>query len=108
MLTHGVARLSSDSHVECCELPCKLCGIMRAVPPAHPYCCAHYTPRGRVLGAPSCMLSHGVSQLRKVQQQLSRSLRQGSSLLVKHRYSSIRNCVQGLFEKPPLPSAACS
>jgi hypothetical protein len=33
MLTHGVARLSSDSHAECCELPCKLRGIMRFLPP---------------------------------------------------------------------------
>jgi hypothetical protein len=34
MLTHGVARLSSDSHAECRELPWKLCGIMREELPA--------------------------------------------------------------------------
>jgi hypothetical protein len=32
MLTHGVARLSRDRHAECCELPRKLCGILRNCP----------------------------------------------------------------------------
>jgi hypothetical protein len=33
MLTHGVARLSSESHAACRELPWKQCGIMGFLPP---------------------------------------------------------------------------